>query len=148
MNRLRSASIGAFAVAALTYPSLWALERFAVEAWLITPHHPQKVEVNRGLFLLDAPGPSDRDYPRKVMEVYGNPTGEPVRVLFVPRGRFVHPPELPSLTLLTVEKEKGENPLQVQTLRFLSARLAGGASLVGGLLFGLGFLLQRRRTPA
>ena len=96
---------------------------------LIAPHDPGTVELNR---LLHLPGDP-------VAEIYGNPLSSPVRVILPSRDRLIQPPEEPALLLLPVDKRRGENPLQVQTVWFLTRHVAGGLILLGIL----GFVLPR-----
>lgn len=144
MKLLKIAWIGAFAVAVLAYPVGSWMTSTAVEVWMITPHSPSVVGMNQDLFELDGVDPKDPSFERKVIDIYGNPVSEPIRVLFVPREKLVHPKEFPSLTLLPVDKAKGENPLQAATVSFLAKWTAAGASAAGILLLGLWFVLSRR----
>jgi hypothetical protein len=86
-----------------------------------TPNSPDVVEANRALWTPGEP----------VAPLYGTPVGEPMRILFADPARIIVPKEDPSLTLYTVDKAKGENPLQEQTMWF-AVRVAMYAS--GGLL--------------
>ncbi|HET6204637.1 MAG TPA: hypothetical protein VFI25_17730 [Planctomycetota bacterium] len=139
MRLARAGGALAFAVALLAFPAAWLLDRAATEAVPIDPFPPEKVLVNREL---DAPSRDDPAFAQKVAALYGNPLGEPMRVLFVPRERFLRPVEDPSLTLLPLDKAKGEEPLQIRTVRFLARWTALGAGAVG-----VGLLLLDRRLP-
>ena len=88
---------------------------------LIAPHDPSTVELNRMLHLPEDP----------VVEIYGNPLSAPVRVILPSRDRLIQPVEEPALLLLAVDKIKGENPLQAQTVWFLFRHAAGGLILLG-----------------
>lgn len=115
-----------------------ALAAFLLAAWgrnvlLIVPHSPEAVEINRSLWVAGD----------DVVPLYGNPMGQSVRILFAHPSRVVVPPEDPALVLYRVDKQKGENPLQEQTVWYFAgilqaAVLAGVAflSLLGGLLRG------------
>ncbi|MEE8525144.1 MAG: hypothetical protein V3T72_14500 [Thermoanaerobaculia bacterium] len=83
---------------------------------LIAPHDPGTIELNRMLHLPEDP----------VAEIYGNPLSAPVRVILPSKERLIQPPEEPALLLLPVDKHQGENPLQAQTVWFLTRYLAGG----------------------
>lgn len=88
---------------------------------LMVPHAPATVELNRALFF---PGDS-------VAQLYGNPLDEPVRILLPALDRLIRPEEDSSLLLLPVDKESGENPLQVQTIWFLVKPAVTAAFLLG-----------------
>ena len=98
---------------------------------MITPHAPEIVNVNKEMWLPKKGNASDPNFTREVAELYGNPMSEPVEVLFVPESKLIHPKELPSLTLLPVDKSKSENPLQVQTVYFFAKWITIAAGLVG-----------------
>jgi len=100
---------------------------------LIAPHDPATVELNRSLYLPGDP----------VAEIYGNPLRAPVRVILLSRQPLIQPPEEPGLRLLPVDKRRGENPLQTQTVWFLTRFIAAGLTLLGN--FGL--ILPRPAKP-
>ena len=104
----------------------------AREVVLIAPFDESTVELNRALH---SPGDS-------VAEIYGNPMGQTVRVIAPDKDRLVRPTEKPSLLLLAVDKQKGENPLQAQTIWFFSKFVIPGFVLVGIV----GLLLPRRQS--
>ena len=101
-----------------------------------TPNSPDIVEANRALWTPGEP----------VAPLYGTPVGEPMRILFADPARIIVPKEDPTLTLYTVDKSKGENPLQEQTMWFAvrMAMYASGALLAAALLY---YLWRRRRGP-
>ncbi len=103
------------------------------EVLLIAPHSPETVELNR---LLHQPGDP-------AAEIYGNPLSTSVRVILATEERLIRPPEEPALILLPVAKSKGENPLQAQTVWFLTRYVAGGLILLGIL----GLFLPRSAKP-
>jgi hypothetical protein len=86
---------------------VWGLGK---DVTLITPHDASSVEVNKALF-----SPGD-----PVAEIYGNPVSQPVKVILPSSDRLIRPEEDPDLLLMTVDKQKGENPLQAQTVWFFS----------------------------
>ncbi|HEY3226338.1 MAG TPA: hypothetical protein VGK61_05020 [Planctomycetota bacterium] len=94
-----------------------------------TPNNPDIVEANRALWTPGEP----------VAPLYGTPVGEPMRILFADPARIIVPGEDPSLTLYTVDKAKGENPLQERTMWFAvrMAMYASGALLAAALLHSL-----------
>lgn len=143
MKLLKAGWVAALALAAVAYPVAAGLAATATEAWLISPHAPAMVELNRALETPDKAAP---DHARRVAQLYGVPSSEPIRVVFVPKERFLRPVELPSLTLLPVDKSKGENPLQVRTLYFFAGwTVVGGAG--SGVLLGLLWRRLRSRAP-
>ena len=109
----------------------WALDNFfGRDVIYLSPHAPEIVRLNR--FSWKA-GDS-------VVALYGIPANDPIRVIFPKASRILIPPEDTRLTLLQVDKQAGENPLQAQTLWFF-ARWIGLAGAVVALLGGvyLGF---------
>jgi hypothetical protein len=110
---------------------VWGLGK---EVTLITPHDPSAVEVNKALF---TPGDS-------VADLYGIPSSEPLRVVLPKPDRLIRPDEDPDLLLLSVDKQKGENPLQAQTIWFFSKFTVPPLLLLG--LIGL-FLPRRTSRP-
>ena len=103
------------------------------DVWIIAPHSPETVELNRALF-----EPEDR-----VAEVYGNPLSKPVRVILPSGERLIRPEEDPSIILLKVNKQAGENPLQASTVWFFAKYLAPALTLLGLI----GFVFPRS-SPA
>ncbi len=106
------------------------------EVVLVNPDAPDVVEANRALWTAGEP----------VAKIYGTPLGEPMRILFTDSARIIVPKEDPTLTLYTVDKTKGENPLQVQTVWF-AVRLtmyASGSLMAAAFLY---FLWRRLRGP-
>jgi len=104
------------------------------EVVLIAPFDESTVELNRALH-----SPGD-----PVAEIYGNPVGQTVRVIAPDKDRLVRPAEKPSLLLLQVDKQKGENPLQAQTIWFFSKFVVPAFAVIG--VAGL-FLPRRRSSP-
>ena len=134
--------------AALAYPIAGIVASSSVEAYLISAKDPTAVKVEQEIF--EAPKGASKDsktYRDAVMGIYGSVTDEPTKVLFVSADRFVHPKELPTLTLLPIDKQKGENPLQVKTVYFFASRLAAGAAAVGALFILTGFLSRKKKAP-
>lgn len=134
--------------AALTYPIAAILASGAVDAYLIAAKDQSLVDVERAIF--EPPKGASKEskaYRDAVMGIYGSVTDEPTRVIFVPTERFFHPPELPTLTLLRIDKQKGENPWQVKTVYFFAPRAAAGSGAVGALLLLGGLLLKKKKAP-
>ncbi len=135
----------AFLSSALVYPIAGILASGAVEAYLISAKDPSAVKVEQEIF--EAPKGVSKDskvYRDAVMGIYGSVTDEPTKVLFVPAEKFVRPKELPTLTLLPIDKQKGENPLQVKTVYFFASKTTGGAAAFGAL-FALAALFTRKK---
>jgi hypothetical protein len=147
-NLLLACTIIGFVVAGGTYPVVLILDHGATEAYIIDPYSPEAVAVNRDPSMLDLPAKTDPKYPRKVMELYGFPSEEPNRLVFVSQNRYVHPVELPSLTLLPVNKQKGENPLQVKTLYFFARYIVLTSAPVSVVMLAVWALLFRKAAPS
>ena len=100
---------------------------FGEDVRLISPHDASTVQVNRALY---APGDP-------VAEIYGNALSNPVRVIAPDPDRIVRPDEDPAIVLLTVDKQRGENPLQARTVWLFAKAAALGLGLLGvaGLAF-------------
>src|SRR5436190_195621 len=81
-----------------------------------------------------------------VAKIYGHDNG-PARVIFAKKENLIIPDEDKSLTLLKVNKQKSENPLQAQTLWFLAKWLTigGFAAHFAGLIFRA--ILRKRAAP-
>ena len=131
--------------AALVYPVALGIAGGATEAYMIAGKDPGTFQMNEELF--DPPKGASKDskeYRDAVLRIYGVPTDETTKVVFWPQEKFVRPKQLPSLTILPVYKEKGENPLQVKTVYFFASRTALGAAVAGAFLFGLSRVTRRR----
>ncbi|HZE95754.1 MAG TPA: hypothetical protein VE981_01890 [Planctomycetota bacterium] len=131
--------------AALVYPVAAVLSGQAVEAYVIAGKDPEAIKIDQQIF--EPPKGAAKDskaYRDAVMEIYGSRADEPTRVLFVPAEKFRRPAELPTLVLLPVDKQKGENPLQVKTVYFLAQKTAIGAAGVGALLLAIGFFTRKK----
>lgn len=138
----------AYVLAFASYPVAGFIAKGAVEAYLIAPHDPTAVEVNRAIF--EPPKGAAKDskaYRDAVMKLYGSQTDDPTAVVFVPQEKFVHPAELPTLTLLPVDKAKNENPLQLKTVYFFAPRLMLGFAF-GGFLLTVVWIILRRKSKA
>jgi len=137
----------ALALAALAFPVAAILASSATEAYLISGKDPVAIEVEKELF--EAPKGASKDskeYREAVLRIYGVPVDEPTKVVFWPAEKFIHPAQLPSLTVLPVYKDKGDNPLQVKTLYFFAGRMAVAAG-VAGIVMLFAWLLVRKRPP-
>jgi hypothetical protein len=145
MKLLKVGWLGAFATAALACPAAFLLDAFSTEAQEIGPLGAAEVKVNRDMFKMDALSKDDPKYAESVVNIYGNPHGKPIRFLFVPKDKFFHPQEMPSLTLLPVARTEGEDVLQMKTVYFVATRSLFGAAGVGVLFLGAWAYVRRRR---
>lgn len=136
---LRVAPAVFVALGLLSLAAAFGLERFAsTEVRIIVPASEEEVNLNRSLWVEGDP----------VVDIYGVPSGDPVRVLFVSPDRIIHPAEDPALALLPVDKQAGENPLQVQTAWFFAWRAAAGFAAAAVAAFAVSLWLRRRRAAA
>src|SRR5262245_38860233 len=119
---LGSAGVAAALLAILALPAAFG----RTVTLLAAPNAPDIVETNRATWSAGEP----------VAPIYGTPIGEPMTILFADESRIIIPKEDPSLTLYAVDKSKGENPLQAQTVRFLGtyALIGSGVLLLAGVL--------------
>jgi hypothetical protein len=140
--------VGAFVCAAAAYPVAALIASSSTEAYLIAAHDPKRVDGERELFNFDPPkAPKDSpQYRKAVIAIYGTlATDEMTRFVFWPKEKYLHPPELPSLTLLA--KQGSDEPIQLKTIHFLAGRMTFGASVVGVLLLAV-WAIRRRKTKA
>ncbi|NOZ01975.1 MAG: hypothetical protein GXP54_08830 [Deltaproteobacteria bacterium] len=108
------------------------------EVLIITPKSRESIEMDREMWEKGDP----------VAEIYGIPSDRTVHVLFIDPAKLITPKEDPSLVLLPVDKQAGENPLQVKTVFFMAWRAAAGF-LAGGLFFlGLAWFMSRRKSAS
>jgi hypothetical protein len=137
----------AFACAFLAYPVLGIISSTAVEAWVIVARDPDGVVVEKEMF--DPPKSLAKDSPayrKQVLNIYGIPVDEPTKVIFVPKSKFINPPELPSITILP--KQKNEDPMQLQLIQFITPRFMFGAAVVGFVLSITWTILRRKSMKA
>ncbi len=116
-----------FAGALVLLVSAYAIDlELGRDVLLVAPNSPQTIELNREMFM-------DGD---SVAEIYGNPLSKKTRVILPSKEKLIRPAEDPSLLLLSVDKQSGENPLQAQTIWFFVQFAAPGLLLMGivGLL--------------
>lgn len=140
--------VACYVLAFACYPVAGIIAGGAVEAYLIAGHDPSAVEVNQAIF--EPPKGAAKDskaYRDAVMRIYGSQTDEPTKVVFVPAEKFKHPAELPSLTLLPLDKSKNENPLQVKTVYFFAPKFMLGFA-AGGFVLTIAWILLRRKSKA
>ncbi|MCX7835245.1 MAG: hypothetical protein N2450_04150 [bacterium] len=85
------------------------LKSLTKEVTMIVLHDPIVIETNRSLY-----NPDDQ-----VIEIYGNPMKNKVKVVVFNQSKIIHPKEDSSLALYPVDKQKGDNPLQWQTVKLV-----------------------------
>ena len=125
------------AVGALAYPAAWGIDRASgIEVLQVWAAAPADVETNRGLWELNGSEKTE------VAGIYGTPTGQPQRVVFVDLAKVIHPREDPALALFLAAKE--DHPLQAQTLYYFALPATVGGLVVGAALY----LFARRRKGA
>ena len=146
MKILKVLWILGYALAILAYPVAGILGSGAVEVQMITPHADDIVAFYQEDFSLDSP--DEQSNPERVIQIYGNAAGEPVKVLFVHDEKIIRPNEMPSLVLLPVDKQKGENVLQYQTVLFFAWYTTVCSVICSSLLLSLWFLLRSRKKTA
>ena len=137
--------IGAFACAFLVYPILGYIRSTAVEAWVIVGKDANSVAVEKEIF--DSKAPKDsKKYREDVMRIYGVPTDEPMKVVFVPKEKFVRPSELPEMVLLP--KGPTDDPMQLKMVEWMAPRTMLGASVVGFILVVVWIILTKKAKAA
>ena len=146
MKILKVLWILGFALAILALPGAMILGSTATEVLMINPHDEDMVAINRDDFSLESP--DVQSDPAKVIALYGNAAGDPVKVLFVPEEKIIRPEEMPNLVLLPVDRQKGEDPLQVQMVLGIAQVTTVCSAICSSLLLGLWFLLRLRKKPA
>jgi len=137
--------IGAFACAFLCYPIAGLIANGAVEAYVIVPKDAATRDVEKALF--EPPKGKAKDSPEyrtAVMRIYGVPTDEPMKVVFVPKDKFIVPDELPTMTLLPKEK----NWVQLKTIFWFAPRVMLGAAVVGFILVIVWIILRKKAAKA
>ena len=138
--------VACFLLALLTYPVVGILAGGAVEAYIIAAKDPSVISVDEEIF--EAPKGVAKDskaYRDAVMRVYGSQTDEPTKVVFVSKEKFLQPKLLPGLMLLPVDKQKGENPLQLKTVYFFAPKIMLGFS-VAGFICTIAWIVMRRKS--
>lgn len=121
-----TALVGGVATLLLAPAAAWFLDsRHGLDVQMITP-------LDGGLVALNKAGWFRGE---DVVQVYGIANGGRIRIVFPESSRIIVPEEDPALLLYTVDKQKGENPLQARTLWFFSKwfMIGGGAAALAGL---------------
>jgi hypothetical protein len=107
----------------------------STEVLFIAPKPADVVKVEQALW---EPG-------QPVAGIYGAPASTKTRVVLPDEGRLLRPQQDRTLVLMKVDKQRGDNPLQVKTVWFLAARAAYGLGVFGALALLGAWLLGRRR---
>jgi hypothetical protein len=110
----------ALVVAVAAFVAVSVLASTATEAYIISKYDDKKIELNGDMFDERAPNESESDYKFRVMGIYGGKVEYATPVVFVPRERFTHPKQMPSMTFLLVDVDKGWTPVQVKSLWFFT----------------------------
>jgi hypothetical protein len=142
---LKNGGLLALLCAVIPYPAVSLIGGGAVEAYILMAKPPEVVKQNRLLFKADGMDRKSKAYRDAVMGLYGLPVSEPDKVVFVPVSRMFRPYELPEIVLLPVDKQKGENPMQLKTLQFFAPLVTAGAAVTGAVLLGIGSFLGRKK---
>ena len=138
--------IGAFACAFLVYPILGYIRSTAVEAWVIVGKDANTVSVEKEIFEPPKAPKDSKEYREAVMRIYGVPTDAPIKVVFVPKEKFVRPSELPEMVLLP--KGPAEDPTQLKMVEWIAPRTMLGAAGVGFILVVLWIILTKKAKGA
>lgn len=146
MKLLKILWILGYGLTVLSYPVAGILGAGAVEVQMITPHAPEIVDFNKAEFGL-APPDAKKD-PKRVIQIYGNATGEPVEVLFIDETQLLHPEEMKDLVLLPVDKQKGEDPVQYQMVLFFAWYTTVCSAIGSTVLLVLWCVLRSRKKAA
>jgi hypothetical protein len=150
------AAIGALVVGALAYPIGAVVVGPTVIAWEVVPPKDAQgdttgpIDTNRQLFELEymdwdatTADPSNTEQVAAVLAIYGNSGSEPQQFIWVDEADVIHPPEMPALSVVLQDYDKGKR-WKASFVWFFVPRIAGGAALAGLALLGLWFVLKRR----
>ncbi len=142
---LRLGWILAFACAALAYPAAWILDATSVEGIEIAPFTDEVVLVNTSLATL--PPKTDPKYRAAVIDLYGVPNQQAMKVVFFPKSRVLRPKEAPELVLLKIDRTKGQDALQMKLVYYLTPFFMGGAAFTGLTLLGVWAVVRKKPAP-
>jgi hypothetical protein len=144
-------------VATLAYPIGAIVAADTTLVWIIDPFDAGTIEISRFTFEADHPNwdaakadASDPATAQTVAKIYGNPSSEPLPVLWVPADNIIHPKELPGLALLPQDYDTTGKYWQSDTVWLICRYLTIAAAVAGGALLGLWGLLRlwHRRVAA
>lgn len=135
---LRLAAYGSGTLMVLLLAGTLAVDRLmGTDVLFIAPKPADVIKVEQALW---EPG-------QPVAAIYGAPASTKARVVLPDEGRLIRPEQDRTLVLMKVDKQRGDNPLQVKTVWFLAARAAYGLIAFGALALLGAWLLGRRRGP-
>ncbi len=137
--------LGAWVVAALIPLIATSVANGAHDLWIVAPHADKGAE-RMAKDDFKSAKPSDPDYAKKVLNLYGSPYEDKQR-LVVSASKIVRPAEKPDLAFIFVDKTKGEDPLQAKMVLFFATYLKGGAVITGALFLVL-WMLSLWAAPA
>ena len=133
----RRGAVGALASLCVVVSVATVADRFlTTEVQFIVPAAAETVALERELW---EPG-------HPVASLYGTPVGDPVGVVWPDPERLLRPVEDRNMVLMLVDKQKGENPLQIKTVCFVATRLAAVLGIISALL-SLAWWAAARRGP-
>ena len=139
----------ALVFAVLAYPAALVIGATATEAYMIAGKDPGMIAVEQELFEPPKNASKDsKEYRDAVLRIYGVPTDDTTKIVFWPKEKFLQPKQLPTITILPVYKEKGDDPIQLKTVYFLAVRALIGAALTGAILLVVGAVLGKKKAPA
>ena len=135
MKRVRAAWL-VLSIASLVLAAIAPLigRALATDVTLVAAASEFEVAANRELWLDGDP----------VAEIYGIPSARPATLVLPDQAQLVRPAEDPSLTLYLVDKQRGDNPLQLKTVDFFARWAALAAALSTALAVAAGWWLRRR----
>lgn len=135
---LRLGAYGSGTLIVLVLVGALVLDRvLSTEVLFIAPKPADVIKVERALW---EPG-------QPVAAIYGAPASGTTKVVLPDEGRLIRPEQDRTLVLMKVDKQRGDNPLQVKTVWFLALRTAYGLGALGALALLGAWLLGRRRGP-
>lgn len=152
-NLLLILAIGAFLTGMAIIPLVGAYIRgTAVQVYQLTPHAPEAVSVNLDMWNFDTPDPAKTpDYDHQLMKIYGIPNEKKDVLVLIDKSKLVYPAgqdKRPDLVFLPVDKQKGDEPLQLKTVDFVSGYVRIGAWIVGMVFIVLHFVFKKIRERA
>ena len=100
---------------------------------LINPNAPSVVSLNKSMYQKGD----------NVAEIYGNPLDKQVKLVLMDQKKVIHPEEDPTLMLYPVDKQKGDNPIQAQSVWLFMRSSLIGFSVV--TVIGLLLMTRKRR---
>ena len=137
--------LGAWVVAAIIPLIAHSLADGAQDLWQVQPY-ADKNTIRLAQSDFNAAKPTDPDYDKKVLALYGQPADAKDKFI-VSASSIQRPKEKPELAFLLVDKTKGENPWQAKTVLFLAKVMKGGA-VITGALFLVFWLFMQWAAPA